>query len=425
MGRPLDGAAQLRRVNEPAYLAAAARFNLARSLVQKRDIPTGTRSLRSITARYPADTSAAAALLLLADLATDEGRDDDAVSALEAVVTRFPKTRFEPLALFQLGMIEFVAGRFVAAASHFDRLVREFPGHREVLASLYWRGRSHFSAGDTAGAAASWREILRREPASYYAVRAAPKLGDTLPILRGTDPDSVRFPEVDVTLGRIRILQRAGLPSEAWSEEQALIAAADSSAARAAYTAHAFAAAGETSDAISLGWRAITARPEGRTDSNYRLVFPIVGKEAIAAESREAGLDPVLVAALIRQESNFNPRARSPAGARGLMQVMPSVGRQIARARGIKPWTAERLYEPEVNIEIGITHLGSLVRSYPDVARMLAAYNAGQTRVERWKEQKGTADPEIFIERIPFVETRDYVRTIIRNRAYYARLYEW
>ena len=189
-------------------------------------------------------------------------------------------------------------------------------------------------------------------------------------------------------------------------------------------TAHALAGTDQASRSISLGDRALDKL--GRTPANYRLFFPVLEREQLIASSRENGLDPVFVASLIRQESNFNPRATSPAGARGLMQLMPSVGEGLARSQGISPWNADLLYDPDVSIKLGTAHLRTLVRKYPqDPVKILAAYNAGESRVAKWSTKTGAADPEVFTERIPFVETRDYVRIILRNRAYYQALYPW
>jgi len=104
---------------------------------------------------------------------------------------------------------------------------------------------------------------------------------------------------------------------------------------------------------------------------------------------------------------------------------MPDVGRSLASAKGIAPWNPDILYDPATNIKLGTTHLSTLMRKYPEVVKALAAYNAGESRVVKWSAKTGAADPEVFTERIPFVETRDYVRTILRNRAYYQALYPW
>jgi soluble lytic murein transglycosylase len=107
------------------------------------------------------------------------------------------------------------------------------------------------------------------------------------------------------------------------------------------------------------------------------------------------------------------------------MQLLPSVGRSIAESKGIGPWDPDLLYQPGINIELGSAHLSGLFREYRDVVRVLAAYNAGESRVAKWAAKQGAADPEIFTERIPFVETRDYVRAVLRNRAFYEALYPW
>jgi soluble lytic murein transglycosylase len=157
----------------------------------------------------------------------------------------------------------------------------------------------------------------------------------------------------------------------------------------------------------------------------YQLAYPLLDPELLASEAKRTSLDPALVAALIRQESGFNPRATSAAGARGLMQVMPAVGRQIARTRRIPDWSDQLLYQPEVSIELGTSHLAASLAEYDELARALAAYNAGGSRVARWSRKAGVVDPELFIERIPFEETRDYVRIVMRNRDLYRALYSW
>ena len=189
-------------------------------------------------------------------------------------------------------------------------------------------------------------------------------------------------------------------------------------------TAAAFRSHGLASRAVQLGWRALGrgAPADART---YRLIYPLVQQEALLTESQERGLDPVFVAALIRQESMFNPAATSGAGARGLMQVMPDVGRSVAVSLGFPVWDAVLLYQPDVNIQLGVAHLQDLTRRYPQPVRILAAYNAGAPRVERWARKHGTTDPELFAERIPYRETRDYVRIIQRNTDLYASLYVW
>lgn len=160
-----------------------------------------------------------------------------------------------------------------------------------------------------------------------------------------------------------------------------------------------------------------------RDARTYRLLYPLAPAGVLAAQARERGLDPALVAALVRQESRFRSEAVSRAGAVGLMQLMPRVGRTLAAAVHFPVWETALLRQPDVNLRLGTTHLAELIHAQPDPARALAAYNAGASRVARWSTKRGASDPELFVERVPYVETRDYVRLIERDRALYRALY--
>jgi soluble lytic murein transglycosylase len=153
-------------------------------------------------------------------------------------------------------------------------------------------------------------------------------------------------------------------------------------------------------------------------------VYPLLRdvELTLVGRARANNLDPALVAGLIRQESSWNPRAVSRAGARGLMQVMPSVGEEIARSLRYPFWDAALLFDPNVNIELGTAHLRAALSTH-SLPRALAAYNAGASRVRRWVRRTGADDPELFIERIPYTETRDYVRIVLRNTEIYRALH--
>jgi soluble lytic murein transglycosylase len=102
---------------------------------------------------------------------------------------------------------------------------------------------------------------------------------------------------------------------------------------------------------------------------------------------------------------------------------MPDLGRRVARSLGYEGWDPVLLWEGDANLEIGTTHLRELLGAQGNVVEVLAAYNAGAHRVARWRTRTGVEDPELFAERIPYVETRDYVRIIQRNQALYRALY--
>jgi len=421
--RYADAGTQFAKVRTPAKLAAAAQYQRARAQIALGNTEAGRSTLRAITTAYPKDTSAASALLLLADLATDDNRDKDGRQTLTALLKRFPTGRHATNARFRAGMISYIQGDRKAAAAEFDSLVARDSNSTEALAGSYWAGRSYAALGDKRRSKARWLSIIAKEPLSYYAVLAAKRLDTTLVASDRSPANYGRVAAIDTAMNRIVALKDVGMDVEAGFENDRLFRDALANPTRMVATAHALAGSDQASRSIALGRRAI--EEIGRSPENYRLYFPVLERETLISSSKENGLDPVLVAALIRQESNFNPLATSPAGARGLMQLMPAVGKTLADTKGIGPWDPELLYQPAINIRLGTAHLSGLVRRYPEVVKVLAAYNAGESRVEKWSSKAGASDPEVFTERIPFVETRDYVRTVLRNRAYYQALYSW
>ena len=153
----------------------------------------------------------------------------------------------------------------------------------------------------------------------------------------------------------------------------------------------------------------------------YTLRFPIHHADLIEREARKNGLDPAWVAAEIRAESTFNPRARSPANARGLMQVLPTTGAAVARRLGL-PWGgAESLYDPAINIPLGTAYLREKEQMYGKPYVAIAAYNAGPTPTSRWLSQRPAHDPDLWIETISYRETREYVARILA----FSVIYDW
>ncbi|MEO8575273.1 MAG: transglycosylase SLT domain-containing protein [Gemmatimonadales bacterium] len=423
LNRDKEAMSEFGRVTAPAGLAAAARYQGARAMLALGQRENARTVLRQITTAFPEDTSAASALLLLSDLATDDNRDADARSTLISLAQRFPRTRHAPVALFRAGLVAYINGDYRTAGNELDSVFNQYPNADDALAAAYWSGRSWNARNDTAAANTRWRRLLAREGGSYYSVQSAKRLG--IPVLadKALEDKYPDVPDIDAATRRIAILKDFGMGTEATFEYDYLFRNAAQSPQRLVATAHALAGTDQSSRSIALGRRAVSE--VGPSAQNYRLMYPVLERETLIKSSKANGLDPVLVASLIRQESNFNPRATSPVGARGLMQLMPPVGKTLARSNGIQGYTDESLYDPAVNIRLGTVHLGGLLKKTSNIERVLAAYNAGESRVSRWIQKKGSADPELFTERIPFVETRDYVRSIIRNRAFYSSLYEW
>jgi soluble lytic murein transglycosylase len=146
--------------------------------------------------------------------------------------------------------------------------------------------------------------------------------------------------------------------------------------------------------------------------------WPLIRKYALAYK-----LDPYLMAALINQESAFDPRIKSSANAIGLMQVLPSTGRQYARTLRLKRYATASLTRPETNIQIGTAYFADLVRRSSGIAQALASYNAGDRRVAQWNAERPGLELDEYIDDIPFPETQTYVRKILGTSEDYRRLY--
>ncbi len=423
LNRNVEAAAQFRQVRKPSSMAALAAYQAARALVRDGQIEQGRSALVAVTRKYQRDTVAAAsAFFLRADLASDDREDVEARRLHRIVAARYPSSRFAPTSRFRAAMIAFLSGQPKLAAQEFDALAERYSASDEALSATYWGGRAWAEAGDSALARGRWLGVIARDPVSYYAALSATRLGIRPWVPAAASDSFPRDTALERHVARAALLARLGLVAESRWELDRLARSTDSSPERLLVLANAFRSQGMASQAIQIARRALAlgAPADART---YRLIYPVVHEDALFAEATEHRLDPSLMAALIRQESNFNPSATSPAGARGLAQVMPDLGERLARELDYPVWNPVLLYQPDVSIQLGAVHLRELFSQYQQRAHILAAYNAGISRVERWSKRIGVDDPEVFAERISFVETRDYVRIIQRNEEIYRALY--
>ena len=406
--------------NDSAFAPVAA-YQSARLSVQAGGAAAGRTALQSVVRQYAAFPEAAApALLLLADLQVDDNDVTGAAHSLHELASRYPSASQAPLARFRAGLIDYASSPAVAAVS-FDSLALRYPGSDEADAARYWSARALDAAGRKGDASSRWRAVIAAAPLGYYAMRSAARLG-----IPGWSPpagpdSAAHVPAIDSAVARVMILRQLGMDVEARFEIDAIAARADQVPAIAASVADALLRVDEPSRALRVAMAAIDHGQNTR--ALFLAAYPVLHRDALVEQAARNNLDAALVAGLIRQESSWNPRAVSVAQARGLMQLLPSVGASIASARGYPLWNVALLFEPEVNLELGTTHLASSLRRDTPPERALAAYNAGATRLARWVRRPGSDDAELFTEWIPFTETRDYVRLVTRNAAIYRSLY--
>jgi soluble lytic murein transglycosylase-like protein len=338
-------------------------------------------------------------------------------------------TRADPLALLREGWAAYELGRYADADAAFAAsLARPDAPDGVRVTATYWKARIDDTAGRTAEARAGYAEVADGFPNHYYGALAAKRLGRPLP-----KAPSVLSPVVDPSalgsagawLAAGRALVSIGLWDEASSCYRAALEGAGPRAPAVALEAASKAQdAAAVSDAIGLAQVAAGDRDRRPAQDIprelWRLLYPAGSAEALTRAARGAGLDPNLVAAVALQESAFNPLAVSAAGARGLLQIMPSVGAELARAAGVARFDPSDLFDPAINLKLGCAHLSDYRRRFGSVPRALAAYNGGPSRVERWSLPAGRDDDERFVERIPIPETRIYVKRVLAGARMYS-----
>ena len=411
------------RLRRDTLLASPAAFGEALSLARMGQIARARPALEQLLARTPDDTLVRPrALYLAGDLAWQRGDRLEAWKRWNELVSRFPRADSAARAGFLAGLTLYEEGRTTEAARQWER-VHLLDGRGDGLAAGYWAGRAWSESGDPRRASGLWQSVIARDSSSYYALLSARRLDVAT---WRPEPALERFgvyPDVDSAMVRVQELRALGMDEEVGYEVSWLAGDGGRSAERVLAIADALRGAGEPGAAVAAARRALAlgAAPDTRT---YRLLYPRQFEDDLDSRATDVGLDPLLVAALIRQESSWESRARSRVGAVGLMQVMPRTGRLIARALRVRGWHPNQLFEPATNLRFGTWYLAQSLRQYDgDLTRALAAYNAGGARIGLWATGPAAADSELFVERIGLRETRDYVRIIQRNLALYRMLY--
>lgn len=417
----LDAAA---RLADPAQ-AAEAELYAARALRRLGSLD-GYAEMKTLVEKRAGTPAAGSALFLLGDASDDRDRAI-AYYRRAAEVTSSPDARE---AGYRLGDRLLKAGQDGAAAAAWEAYARRWPRGEQTAEAAYRAGVIHERAGRDEKARALYAAAIAADPVSYYAIRAADRAGaDPLAAALANGREWPAVPgdagETAAALRRLESLDAAGM-EEAWSQELAWqTRRLDRRPAALLALAEGLRDRGRTVEAIRLG-RALLERRGGEWDARLlRVVFPFQYQELLMAEAERADVDPYLLAALVRQESSFNPRARSWVGATGLSQIMPATGQWLAPGAGVSNFDPSLLAVPEINLRMGARYLRDQLRRYGgkrDLA--LAAYNAGPSRADRWRRELGYGgDPDRFRERIPFAETRHYVQVVIRNAVVYRRLY--
>ncbi|MGQ9571933.1 MAG: lytic transglycosylase domain-containing protein [Dehalococcoidia bacterium] len=345
---------------------------------------------------------------------------------------------------FLTGLIPYLASDVAAAKAAWEEILTASPSPEQRAQAHLWLGKLHLSLlGDDEGATAHFQQAVAAAPYSFYGLRAEAWLAGEGALLPFATWETVKTPPppdwaaVEAWLASIWGPE----PPTAWSSTlsqtdsqpqsvEGLLWLIEQNGLQP-WSLYRLARAFHDQSMPDLAARAasyllaMAGSPPGQTPrALLELIYPFAYPSLIEAATAENGVSPLLLLAVIRQESFFHPLAASPAGALGLAQVMPSTGQGIAAQLHIEGFSTSDLLRPEVSIRFGAYYLGSQLRFFhgnPYLA--LAAYNSGPDNARRWSQSLPAPDMDILVELIDFLETRTYVKSVLENYAIYRFLY--
>jgi soluble lytic murein transglycosylase len=377
---------------------------------------------------------------------------DRAIDFFRELQQRFPNDARASYAHWKASWLAFRQGRTDEARREFEQQLALYPDSPEIPNALYWRARIAEEDGNPAMARAFYQKLSDRFRNYYYAelarrrlktlpdAAAAPKdgtpkeppphyalLDHVAPLSTAGKITAVDPPDDNLRVARAHLLANGGLSDMAVRELQAA-ASQEGGTWAPPEMARVYQDGGRYDRGIEIMKRStpnyFAVDLPDLPRPYWEALFPKPYWTDLRKYSVLNGLDPYLVASLIRQESEFNAGALSHANAVGLMQLLPKTGKSVAKQVKLKGYSAPQLYTPAVNLELGTRYFKDMVDKYNgQFEYALAAYNAGTDRVGDWLGQGHYRDPQEFVESIPFTETREYVQAILRNASVYRQLY--
>jgi len=431
---------------EPGDADAERLYYLVQCARRLKDREAMTAALEQLAMLYPASPRRLDAILSTANSYLVENDSDRYEPLYRACYQDFPRDTKAPDCHWKVAWSHYLR-RQPDAADLLREQLKLFPGADDAQAALYFLGRTAEAANDVSSARAYYSEIVREYPNHYYMTVARERLNNmsdvafTGPSQAAVFLKEIAFPSRSRTrnfdptpltaqrLERARMLASAGLDD--WAEIELRYAAQYEDQPHA--IALELASMASRRDAPDQAIRFLKRYAsdylylpvESAPDEFWKLAFPLPYRTELERYSKQQRLDPFFLAALIRQESEFDAKATNArSSARGLAQILPSTGRELSRRLQLKPYSTARLYQPTVNMQLGAYYLRSMAEKLDGRwEAVLAAYNAGPSRAAQWLKWADYREPAEFMETIPFRETRNYVAVVLRNADAYRRIY--
>ena len=395
-----------------------------------------------LSSLHPHSTWRLQAVLAAANRYLTENKIDQYEPLYRACVESFPQNKEAAGCHWKVAWVHYLR-RESDSADLLRAHLRLFPASENASAALYFLGRLAEASHDRAAARAFYDEIAREYPNQYYAMLARDRLTPVatiasspaaLEFLRSVAfPQRVRTTVFDASaasrarIERAKMLVSAGLKD--WAETELRYGAQTGDQPHLlAMELGALIGDGKPEQAIryikSFAGNYLFLPLESAPPDFWHLAFPLPYRADLERFSKQNNLDPFLMAALIRQESEFDAKVISPANARGLTQIEPATGRELGRKLKIPQYTTAKLFQPSLNLQFGTYYLRLVtdqLGGHTEAA--LAAYNAGMTRAKSWLTWGDFQEPAEFVESVPFAQTRGYIQAVLRNADAYRRIY--
>jgi soluble lytic murein transglycosylase len=435
---------------------AEAWLEMAEAYASRDEVEQAIETYRAFAADEPQSPLAVTALWEAARLERSAGDLKQAAASFRDLATRYPTSDQAPDALFQAALLDYRRADFEVARETWQKLVQGYPDTQAGLAAGYWLGKAWLALGNSDQAKAAFKATDVQAPTSYYGLRAAEMAaGPSTPDTHATtlsldDPEGDRAAAEDWLAGWLPITHSVALGdldpaiagSPAFRRGDALL-----DVGRRADALDEFETVQDTwwDDPLAMYQLALAFRDRGLYRLSIicaerltslsptasllevplffqRLSYPVYYQELVTSVARAQAIDPLLLFALIRQESLFEPSITSPADARGLTQIIPATGEWIGGRLDWGELGENDLWLPYVNIRFGSWYLSVQLSTFEEqIIPALAAYNAGPGRIHEWLAE--APDIDLFVETMPFAEPRRYVRGTYENYARYRQLY--
>ena len=438
----------LKALNVPAGEADAERHSWIITASRQAEAPGEiTNSVAELSKRYPASKWRLEGLVAAGFYYFLKGQPDRYAPLYQQCADSFSGDPQAATCHWRYTLASYIRGKAESVEMLREHVTR-YPADENVPACLYFLGRVAESRNDWAGARTFYEEVNQAYPNFYYSLLSRNRLKDSRIAGASTANSkvseflaSVKFPvrrrvedftptaATRVRLERAGLLFNAGLDAFAEGE----LRFGGKTDAQGHLIAMELAASATRRGMPDQGIRWVKAMAPGylmyplesAPRDFWRYAYPLPYRDILEKYSKEHGLDPFITAGLIRQESEFDARVISHSNAYGLMQILPSTGRELGMRLGVQRVATSDLFNPNVNVRLGTFYVKHLLDNFGnELERSLASYNAGMGRVKQWLTGAPQyREPAEWVETIPFTETRGYVQSVMRNADFYRRLY--